>query len=233
MLWCILCTHSTTFPPSLCYTHHSLMCSNPGTQSAQMATKGLRQHFSSPKCPRDKNKTNTLVPVSILDIKHQCLLAHLNELESKSSKLLEAHEEIPPNRILNDNIDIDDDAPYLDPMDTDYVPTDNEDSGSLPVLLEDDVNVFSDGPDNGNASEQHVPPDLPAQCLYTSWKRIISTLVMSYQHDYTSRTLAKPLSAPPTTLSLCNQATCSQKTSKLLCLFFDHKFCCLFLHSFD
>ena len=232
MLWCILCTCSTTFPPSLCYAHRSLMHSKPGTQSAQMATKGLGQHFSSPKCPRDKNKTNTLVPVSILNIKCRCLLACLNELESKPSKSLEACEEIPPNRILDNNIDIDDDAQYLDPMDTDYVPTDNEDSGSLPVPLEDDINVLSDGPDNGNASERRVLPDLPAQRLYTSWKRIIPTLVTSYQH-YTSRTLAKPLSAPPTTLFLCNQATCSRKTSKLLCLFFDRKFYCLFFRSFD
>ncbi|KAI9453747.1 hypothetical protein HD554DRAFT_2199295 [Boletus coccyginus] len=101
-------------------------------------------------------------------------------------------------------------------MDPDYVPTDDEDLSSPFVPLEDDVNVLSDVPDNENAFKRRILPDPPAQRLYASWKRIIPTLVTSYQH-YTSRTLAKPLSTPPTTLSLCNQASCSRKTSKLLC----------------
>ena len=133
---------------------------------------------------------------------------------------MEAQEDILNDHILDDNIDIDDDAPYFDPMDPDYVPSDDKDSSSHFVPLEDDVNTLSDVPDNGKASQRRILPDPPMQRLYTSWKRVIPTLVMLYQH-YTSRTLAKPPSIPPTTLSLCNQATCSRKTSKLLCLFFD------------
>ena len=206
--------------------HHYFMCSKPGARGAQTVTKGLGQHFNSPKCPRDKVKTQTLCPVSLLDIKCCHLLARLDELESKPSESLELPENIPPNCILNDNIDINGDAPYFDPMDPDYVLSDNEDSSTHFILLEDRVDVLSDVPDNRKTSKQCILPDPPMQCLYTSWKRIILTLVTSYQH-YTSRTLAKLLTTPPApsmTLSLCNQATCSWKTSKLLCLFFDCKF---------
>ena len=184
------------------------MCSKPGARGAQTVTKGLGQHFNSLKRPRDKAKTQTLVPVSLLDIKRHRLLSRLDELESKPSESLEPPEDIPPDRILDDNIDIDGDAPYFDPMDPDYVPSDNEDSSTHFVPLEDGVDVLSDVPDNRNTSKRRILPDPPAQRLYTSWKRIIPTLVTSYQH-YTSRTLAKPLTTPPTTLSLCNQATCS------------------------
>ena len=133
---------------------------------------------------------------------------------------LEAQEDIPNNRILDDDIDIDDNAPYFDLMDPDYIPSDDEDSSLHFIPLEGGVNILSDVPDNRKASKRRILPDPPVQRLYTSWKRVIPTLVTSYQH-YTSRTLAKPLSIPPTTLSLCNQATCSRTTSKLLCLFFD------------
>lgn len=199
------------------------MRSKSGARGAQTVTKGLGQHFNSPGRPRDKGKTNKLVPVSFLDIKRRRLLARLDALESKPFKPLEAEEDIPPDLTFNDDIDVDDDAPCFDPMDPDYVPTDDEDLSSPFVPLEDDVNVLSDVPDNENAFKRRILPDPPAQRLYASWKRIIPTLVTSYQH-YTSRTLAKPLSTPPTTLSLCNQASCSRKTSKLLCLFFDRRF---------
>ena len=53
-------------------------------------------------------------------------------------------EDILPDCILDDDIVIDDDAPYFNPMDPDYVPTDNEDSSSCFVPLEDNVNVLSD-----------------------------------------------------------------------------------------
>ena len=71
-------------------------------------------------------------------------------------------------------------------------------------------------------SNRCVHPDQPAECLYNSWKSLVSTLVAPYLH-YASRTLRKPLPPMLPTLSLCNLVICVRKPTKILCLLFDRK----------
>lgn len=192
-----------------------------------MFTKGLGQHFESPRRPRNKSKTQVFVPVSLLDIKRRRLLARLRELESKPSEMLQDQAYPSHDEIMDDEIEIDDDGAYYDPMDPDYIPSDKEDSrSSHHTPMEEDLSIVldSEAPDEkrSNPGNRRILPDPPAKRLYTSWKTLISSLVLPYQH-YTSRTSAKPLSKPPASISLCEQAACVRKFSKLLCLFFDRK----------
>ncbi|KAF9231702.1 hypothetical protein BU15DRAFT_23980, partial [Melanogaster broomeanus] len=66
-------------------------------------------------------------------------------------------------------------------------------------------------------------PDVPAERLYTNWKSLIPSLLVPYLH-YTLKTSGKPLTATSTSISLCTlpQVACTWKSTKILCLFFDH-----------
>ncbi|KAG9309293.1 hypothetical protein JVU11DRAFT_10780 [Chiua virens] len=64
-------------------------------------------------------------------------------------------------------------------------------------------------------------PDLTMERLYQHWRCLLPTLVGPYAR-YHSRTLAKPLGPIPPTLSLCTQPVCTKKTTRIVCLLFDH-----------
>ena len=192
--------------------------------------RGLGQHFESPRRPRDKCKTQFMPPVSIVKIKCRRLLARLDQLESNPgpvSQALGGQEGAPHDEILdNNNVEIGDDGAYFDPMDPDYVPSDVGDSGPSYVSITEEADTISDIPGEMmalNHCKWCILPNPPAQRLYTSWKMLISTLVIPHQH-YMSRTLAKPLPKSLRSLSLCNETTCTRKNLALLCLFFDCRF---------
>jgi hypothetical protein len=92
----------------------------PGSWSGQTTMSGLGQHFERPCCPRDTQKTQMLVPVSIVEIKHCRLLARLNELESKQSHPREDSAALH-DEIFDEDVEIGDDPGYFDPRDPDYV----------------------------------------------------------------------------------------------------------------
>ncbi|KIK12771.1 hypothetical protein PISMIDRAFT_120274 [Pisolithus microcarpus 441] len=58
--------------------------------------------------------------------------------------------------------------------------------------------------------------------LFQNWKAVIPTLVETFL-SYLTRTMGKPISTPPSTMSHCMQG-CETKTSVVICLYFDH-FC--------
>ncbi|KAG9309814.1 hypothetical protein JVU11DRAFT_10191 [Chiua virens] len=172
------------------------MCPKPGSRGAQVVMNGLGQHFESPRRPRDKGKTQVFVPVSLLNIKHRRLVARLCVLKSKLSKTLQDQEGTLHGEILDADIKIDNDGAYFDPMDPDYIPSDKEDSlaSSHHMPMEEDFSIVSENPDEkktSNHGKRPILPDPPAQRLYVSWKALIPTLVVSYQH-YTSRTPPVP-----------------------------------------
>ncbi|KAF8837153.1 hypothetical protein BDN67DRAFT_881603, partial [Paxillus ammoniavirescens] len=71
-------------------------------------------------------------------------------------------------------------------------------------------------------------PDTSTEHLYHSWRALILTLVIPAL-QYTVRMLSKQLGPASKIISLCSQPICEQKTTKILCLFFDHNCKCLTL----
>ena len=60
------------------------MSPRPGTQCAQITTGGLGKHFESPRCPRDKRKTQKLVEIAGQSSKCHRLAARLEQLQSEA-----------------------------------------------------------------------------------------------------------------------------------------------------
>ena len=197
------------------------MCPRPGTWGAETAMRGLGQHFESPRRPRDKRKTQFMPPVSIVEIKHRCLLARLDQLESNPgpvSQALGGQEGAPRDEILDDDdVEIGDHGAYFDPMDLDYVSGDIGDLGPSYVSITEEADTISDILEEMmalNHCKQRILPNPPAQRLYMSWKMLIPTLVIPHQH-YTSRILAKLLSKSLRSLSLYNETVTVFLTSLL------------------
>ncbi|KAI9455389.1 hypothetical protein HD554DRAFT_2240444 [Boletus coccyginus] len=66
-----------------------------------------------------------------------------------------------------------------------------------------------------------VLPDISAECLCTSWKTVIPTLIHPYLH-YISQTLGKPLLPFSFAITLCYRSQCTRKPVNILCLLFNH-----------
>lgn len=115
--------------------------------------------------------------------------------------------------MLRDCDDISCDNPNLNPRDEDYVPSN----------AEPEVETYFDATHEPTRSHRRILPDQAAECLYANWKSLIPTIVTPHLH-YMSRTLGKPLSSNPTSLSVCNRDDCDHKSTNILCLLFDRKF---------
>ncbi|KAF8131913.1 hypothetical protein EV363DRAFT_1449621 [Boletus edulis] len=184
------------------------------SRAAQPVTKGLGHHFQSPRHPRDKTKTQTIVYVAGQAAKRRRLAARLEQLEGKIPTSTSPPDAVPPN--ASDQTDDNHDLHFGDMSDQDYVPSDAE------MEHEGQPDVLTSH--NGHSAVQckrRILPDLRAQRLCSSWRAVIPTVIAPYL-SYASRTLGKPL--PPTTgsFSLCNHENCTQKSTNILCLLFDH-----------
>ena len=200
------------------------MAPKTGTRRAQVTSRGLGKHFESPKRPRDKRQTQHMVEIPGQTLKRRRLLERLEELQRKSiTDAVQENDDILSNDAVE--VDINDFTADLDPGDEDYVPSDVE-----PEIVEDAHEQTSQGArdlSHGTETQTAMPrrrvlPDAPAERLYANWKVLIPTLVSPYLH-YMSRTLGKPLSPNPQSISLCKTDDCPRKSTKLLALLFDRK----------
>jgi len=92
-------------------------------------------------------------------------------------------------------------------------------------VLSDTDHVMQNGePDIGETqptiSNQCIIPDPPTECLYSSWKSLIPTLVLPFL-NYTFRMLGKPLPPYSPYILLCKENNCEWKLTKILCLLFN------------
>ena len=111
-------------------------------------THSLGRHFESPKCSRDKTRTNTIVNVPGWASKHHYALARLAQLQS---------------------------ATTTDPSEHESYSTDFQwESEAIDDLVMDDEYVLSDtdgeqiGETQLTTSTQCTIPDLPSEHLYNS-----------------------------------------------------------------
>lgn len=88
------------------------------TWAAQQVMKGLRHHFQSPRCPRDKKRMWTIVHITGQANKCQCLAARLEQLEGRalSSPMVSSANTF-------DWTDHDFEGKNFDQTDQDYVPS--------------------------------------------------------------------------------------------------------------
>lgn len=178
------------------------------TRAAQLTSSGLGIHFSSPRKPRDKRKTQVIVELPGQKAKQRKLLAKMANLMDTSSVQEEKHPE---------TVTLEPDTESADAWEDVF-----QDNDALPV---------TESTDNCPPCSQPTPsrrtqPDLTSTRLYDSWKSLIPTLV-TVLLEYTARTLGAPLQRTPLGLSLCRSHTCAQKRSSIVCLFFDRKYSCI------
>ncbi|KAG1836231.1 hypothetical protein F4604DRAFT_1943434 [Suillus subluteus] len=150
------------------------------SRAAQLTTSGLGAQFVSPRKPRDKCKTQTLVELPGQKAKHLKLQAKLASLlagkpnfkQTTTSNL----DMLPSTASPEENVPAN---AYEDFLFEDEVPPLTESQDSIPPL---------------NTSEFipncHILPDIAAARLYDTWKTLIPTLVDA-QLEYTQRTVGK------------------------------------------
>ena len=170
-------------------------------------THGLGQHFESPRCSRDKTRTNVTVNIPGQASKHRYTLARLAQLQSKttvtdSSESCHHSSDFPWESEAVDGV----------MMDEEYVLSDTDHD------MQDGEQYTAET--QPTMSNQHIIPDPPAERLYNSWKSLIPTLILPFL-NYTSRMLGKPLPPCSPSISLCKQNNCERKITKILCLLFN------------
>ncbi|KAG6371481.1 hypothetical protein JVT61DRAFT_9515 [Boletus reticuloceps] len=142
-------------------------------RAAQQVTKGLGRHFQSPRRPRDKTKTQTLVHIPGQAAKRRRLITQLNQLEGKSPF------SPPPDVSLTDAFDLDqlEDPDFDDQSSQGFVPSDAE--------MEDEGQVHIDDHPIASAQCKHrVLPNQQAQPI-----DFISTTVTSCKCATTAQIL--------------------------------------------
>jgi hypothetical protein len=177
------------------------------TRNAQLVSSGLGRHFVSPRKPRDKKKTQTVVNLPGADAKRRRILTAMEELMNPQHQ---ASTSMPPNPyslpIANQPPDSGDDMIIYDVEMLD-----------LPVEPEPALK-----PEEAQA-KRRISPDKSADSLYSSWSTLIPTLVDA-QIKYSARTHGKPFQNPHEVISACATLRCTPKRMSLICLFFDRKF---------
>ncbi|KAG0692808.1 hypothetical protein DFH29DRAFT_817111 [Suillus ampliporus] len=180
------------------------------TRAAQLTTSGLGAQFVSPRKPRDKRKTQTLVKLPGQKAKHLKLQAKLASLlagkpnfEQTTTSDLDT---LPSAASPEENVPAD---AYEDFLFEDEVPPLTESQDSIPPL---------------NTSEfipnRRILPDIAAARLYDTWKILIPTIVDA-QLEYTQRTVGKIPERPLRVLSACHSQKCAQRRTNMIGLFFD------------
>jgi hypothetical protein len=199
----LLAIHTRSSLPFFC------MCSRAVTRSSQPSTSGLGRHFSSPKRPRDKRKTQSLVSIPGQREQHEQYLAQLRDLLENKQPAQEApslNVQVPTaSEHVNDMLSLQ--APPDDPEEiafTVYTSGDEPQPAELPT------------------KKRRIQPDASTERAYTRWKSVLPNLVTPYLR-YHAHTLGKRLEDIPQTLSLCTHAECARKSSRILCLLFDRK----------
>ncbi|KAG1837541.1 hypothetical protein F4604DRAFT_1692187 [Suillus subluteus] len=163
------------------------------TRAAQLTTSGFGTQFVSPRKPRDKRKTQTLVELpgqKTKQLKLQAKLAALlagkssseqmttNELDTLPLTAISSNENTPADTCEDLFLFENDAPPLIEPED------------SIPQL---------------NTSEFSTP---------------IPTLV-DVQLSYTQRTIGRVLERPVMVLSACHSQKCAQRHTTMIGLFFD------------
>ncbi|KAG1853791.1 hypothetical protein C8R48DRAFT_776949 [Suillus tomentosus] len=178
------------------------------TRKAQLVSSGLGQHFVSPRKTRDKRKTQTLVEFPGAELRRRRLLNQMQRLMNPTSSPT-GH---PPTAPGSPSVEAEVNN-MLD--DLDFV-----DVGSVEVEMSKESS--SDMPSNSEILPQkrRILPDKSAEALYGNWRKVIPTLV-DPQLKYYARTLGQALEKTHDVISACGTHSCVQKTTNMLCLFFD------------
>ena len=168
----------------------------PGTRAALPSTsRGLGQHFTSPKKKRNPRKSQTLVSIPGQAKKRQHLHDRLHDLLN--------HKKVHAPAACETSLDA---AP----------------EGSTP---ETETIRFMDVEEaDGGEPSDHSPPMQRARVgnLFSHWKSVIPTMVRPYL-EYLGETLGKPLPRHAPSLSACLR-DCEKRSTNITCLYFDCKF---------
>jgi hypothetical protein len=194
---------------------HSLfatMAPHSDTRAAQLTTSGLGTQFVSPRKPRDKRKTQTLVELPGQKSKQ-------HQLQAKLASLLAGKPTGSSEQVL-----IEPELPLTPPPPDEQVPS-GAGKNSDSCFFEDEVPSYaelqdSDIPLLNTTPSRRILPDRTATRLYDSWKVLIPTLVNA-QLEYTRRTMGNILEQPAAVLSACRSQKCAQSRTSLIGLFFD------------
>lgn len=181
------------------------------TRKAQLVSSGLGQHFVSPRKPRDKRKTQTLVEFPGAELRRRRLLNQMQRLMNPTSSPT-GH-----SPTARGSPSVEAEVNNM-PDDLDFV-----DVGSVEVEMSKESS--SDMPSNSEILPQkrRILPDKSADALYGNWRKVIPTLV-DPQLKYYARTLGQALEKTHEVISACGTHSCIRKTTNMLCLFFDSKF---------
>jgi len=187
------------------------------TRSSQaIMTKGLGQHFTSPRKPRDKKKRCMAIPVPGNGSKWQKLLDELKDLLTPQ-----------PSDTKPSPSTIDRAASPIHEL---------EEPPEAPPMELDDASFTIDAEDEScsvpTERVRTVCPTARSISMCASWKALIPTLIDPFL-KYTASTLGQPLSALGSLLSSCSSGCQERKSTEIFCLFFDCKECNLqpFPHS--
>jgi hypothetical protein len=166
------------------------------SRDKQLTSAGLGKHFASPKKQRDKKKTTTYVHLPAKDLKRKTLLAKFAALQQGSVPVpVESH---------TDNAHIP--ADFIDePLE---IATDDFES-SIPA---------SDTP----KLTRRILPDTEAARLYTSWKKLLPSLLDPFL-AYTNSSMARAIIPAGDLASQCTVQGCPSKSAQIQCLYFDRE----------
>ena len=167
----------------------------PGTRAAlPSTTRGLGQHFTSPKKKKNTRKTQTLVPFPGQAKKRQRLLDRLNNLLN--------HKVVHEPAGCETNLAT---APEVSTPETETI-------GFMDVEEADDHEPTEHSPPMQHARVDH---------LFSHWKSVIPTMARPYL-EYLGETLGKPLPRHASLLSACLR-DCDKRSTNITCLYFDCK----------
>lgn len=181
------------------------------SRSSQPSTSGLGRQFSSPKRPRDKRKTQTIVSIPGQPELHEKYLAQLKDLleNKRPVEKTPSLADIPSNQDISTEHE-NNTSLQAPPDDFEVIDFTVESNADEPQLVEPP------------AKKRRTQPDISTDRAYARWKTVLPQLVAQYLR-YHARTLGKRLEGIPQALSLCTRDACAQKSSRILCLFFDRK----------
>ncbi|KAG1889816.1 uncharacterized protein F5891DRAFT_987159 [Suillus fuscotomentosus] len=175
------------------------------TRAAQLTTSGLGAQFVSPRKPRNKLKTQTLVELPGQKAKQDKLQAKLAAL--LAGKPTSSSE--PTTTSTSPDIENTPADAYEDSfIENEVFPLIQPDESVPPLNTSECI------------KSHRILPDVAAARLYDTWKTLIPTLV-DVQLGYTQRTVGKILERPSTVLSACRSQKCAQRRTTLIGLFFD------------
>ncbi|KAG0706003.1 hypothetical protein DFH29DRAFT_980719 [Suillus ampliporus] len=172
----------------------SLSSGSSPSRRSQLVLSGLGRHFISPRKPRNKRTTQTLVEVPGAEAKRRRILAAMEQLMNPDRHASKSP--LPPPLSVTNALP--------DPADNFITDDDVEIPGE--TLLKD--------------LKRRIWPDRSTQTLYSSWSTLIPTLVEA-QLQYSVQTHGKPLEKIQKVISACGTLQCASKRTSLVCLFLD------------